>query len=303
MIDLSKMTTEQVNPNTVHLSAMSIREAIEVMNQEDYNAVKCVESQFDMIEKVITITSNALENDGRIIYIGAGTSGRLGLLDAVECPPTFGVDYNTVVGLIAGGDNAFVKAVEGAEDSKEFAIEDLKLNNLTDKDVVIGVAASGRTPYVIGGLEYAKSIGAATCGLVCNRNSEIEAICEHTIVVEPGPEVLTGSTRLKAGTVTKLVLNMISTISMIRIGKVYNNYMVDVKMSNQKLITRGINIICAVTDCERETAQAVLDKADGSVKTAIVMILMDCDKECAENALNHSKGRIQEIVDMKEERK
>lgn len=303
MIDLSKMTTEQVNPNTVHLSAMSIREAIEVMNQEDYNAVKCVESQFDMIEKVITITSNALENGGRIIYIGAGTSGRLGLLDAVECPPTFGVDYNTVVGLIAGGDNAFVKAVEGAEDSKEFAVEDLKKNNLTNKDVVIGVAASGRTPYVIGGLEYAKSIGAATCGLVCNRNSEIEAICEHTIVVEPGPEVLTGSTRLKAGTVTKLVLNMISTISMIRIGKVYNNYMVDVKMSNQKLITRGINIICAVTDCDREIAQAALDKADGSVKTAIVMILMNCDKECAENALNNSKGRIQEIVDMKEERK
>ena len=143
MIDLSKMTTEQVNPNTVHLSAMSIREAITTMNQEDYNAVKCIESQIDMIEKVITITSDALENGGRIIYIGAGTSGRLGLLDAVECPPTFGVDYNTVVGLIAGGDNAFVKAVEGAEDSKQFAVDDLKKIGLNEKDVVIGVAASG----------------------------------------------------------------------------------------------------------------------------------------------------------------
>lgn len=301
MIDLSKMTTEQVNPNTVHLSAMSIREAVEVMNHEDYNAVKCIESQYDMIEKVITMTSDALEHGGRIIYIGAGTSGRLGLLDAVECPPTFGVDYNTVVGLIAGGDNAFVKAVEGAEDSKQFAIDDLKKINLSEKDVVIGVAASGRTPYVIGGLEYAKSIHAKTCGLVCNRNSEIEAMCKHTIVVEPGPEVLTGSTRLKAGTATKLVLNMISTISMIRIGKVYNNYMVDVKMSNQKLITRGINIICSVTDCSQEKAKATLVKADGSVKTAIVMVLLDCDKDCAEEALSKSKGRIQEIMDTKEE--
>lgn len=301
MIDLSKMTTEQVNPNTVHLSAMSIREAITTMNQEDYNAVKCIESQIDMIEKVITITSDALENGGRIIYIGAGTSGRLGLLDAVECPPTFGVDYNTVVGLIAGGDNAFVKAVEGAEDSKQFAVDDLKKIGLNEKDVVIGVAASGRTPYVIGGLEYAASINAFTCGLVCNRSSEIEAMCEHTIVVEPGPEVLTGSTRLKAGTATKLVLNMISTISMIRIGKVYNNYMVDVKMSNQKLITRGINIICSVTDCSQETAQATLEKADGSVKTAIVMVLLDCDKDSAEKALCKAKGRIQEIMDKKED--
>ena len=301
MIDLSKMTTEQVNPNTVHLSAMSIREAITTMNQEDYNAVKCIESQIDMIEKVITITSDALENGGRIIYIGAGTSGRLGLLDAVECPPTFGVDYNTVVGLIAGGDNAFVKAVEGAEDSKQFAVDDLKKIGLNEKDVVIGVAASGRTPYVIGGLEYAAGINAFTCGLVCNRSSEIEAMCEHTIVVEPGPEVLTGSTRLKAGTATKLVLNMISTISMIRIGKVYNNYMVDVKMSNQKLITRGINIICSVTVCSQETAQATLEKADGSVKTAIVMVLLDCDKDSAEKALCKAKGRIQEIMDTKED--
>lgn len=209
--------------------------------------------------------------------------------------------YNTVVGLIAGGDNAFVKAVEGAEDSKQFAVDDLKKIGLNEKDVVIGVAASGRTPYVIGGLEYAASINAFTCGLVCNRSSEIEAMCEHTIVVEPGPEVLTGSTRLKAGTATKLVLNMISTISMIRIGKVYNNYMVDVKMSNQKLITRGINIICSVTDCSQETAQATLEKADGSVKTAIVMVLLDCDKDSAEKALCKAKGRIQEIMDTKED--
>lgn len=301
MIDLSKMTTERVNPNTTNFSAMSIREAIETMNHEDYNAVKCIEDQYEMIEKVICITSDALENGGRIIYMGAGTSGRLGLLDAVECPPTFGVNYDTVVGLIAGGDNAFVKAVEGAEDSKEFGVNDLKAISLNEKDVVIGIAASGRTPYVIGGLEYAQSIGAKICALVCNKNSAIKEICPLTIEVEPGPEVLTGSTRLKSGTATKLVLNMISTISMIRIGKIYHNYMVDVKMSNEKLVTRGTNIVCSVTGCEREAAQEALEKSEGGVRVAIVMILLNCSKEAAIAALDKVNGRIQDLVD-KEER-
>ena len=296
MIDLSKMTTEMVNPRTQTLSAMSIREAIEVMNQENINAVKCIEDQYDMIEKVINITSDVLEQGGRIIYMGAGTSGRIGLLDAVECPPTFGVDYDTVVGLIAGGENAFVKAVEGAEDSKDFGKTDLIDHHLTNKDVVIGIAASGRTPYVIGGLEYAQSIGAKTCAIVCNKNSEIKKVCPFTIEVEPGPEVLTCSTRLKAGTATKLVCNMISTISMIRIGKIYKNYMVDVKMSNEKLVTRGTNIVCSVTGCDSETAKAALDKSNGGVRIAIVMILLNCDKETACAALENVHGRIQDLV-------
>lgn len=296
MINLKEMQTEKENKATENLSSMSIREAIEVMNQENYNAVKCLESQFDVIEEVISMTSDVLEQGGRIIYIGAGTSGRLGLLDAVECPPTFGVDYDTVIGLIAGGDNAFVKAVEGAEDSKDFAVEDLKKIHLNEKDVVIGLAASGRTPYVIGGIEYAKEVGAKYCAVVCNKNSEIKQICPLTIEAEAGPEVLTGSTRLKSGTATKLVLNMISTISMIRIGKIYKNYMIDVKMSNQKLMTRGTNIVCTVTGCEREVAEKTLSMSDGSVRTAIVMILLGCDKETAESALEKVNGRIQDLI-------
>lgn len=296
MVDLSRMSTERVNPNTTELSSMSIREAIEVINRENYNAVACIEPQYEMLERVIEITSQILEQGGRIIYMGAGTSGRIGLLDAVECPPTFGVDYNTVIGLIAGGDNAFVKAVEGAEDSPELGAEDLKKIGLSEKDVVIGLAASGRTPYVIGGLKYAKEAGARYCAVVCNKDSEISRICPLTIEAEPGAEVLTGSTRLKAGTTTKLILNMISTISMIRIGKIYKNYMVDVKMSNEKLIARGTNIVSAVTGCSREEAKKALAESDGGVRTAIVMILLGCGKEEADSALKTVNGRIQNLV-------
>lgn len=296
MVDLSRMSTEQVNPNTTELSSMSIREAIEVINRENYNAVSCIEPQYEMLERVIEVTSQALEQGGRIIYMGAGTSGRIGLLDAVECPPTFGVDYNTVIGLIAGGDNAFVKAVEGAEDSPKLGAEDLKKIGLSEKDVVIGLAASGRTPYVIGGLKYAKEAGAKYCAVVCNKDSEISRLCPMTIEAEPGAEVLTGSTRLKAGTTTKLILNMISTISMIRIGKIYKNYMVDVKMSNEKLIARGTNIVSAVTGCSREEAKKALAESDGGVRTAIVMILLGCGKEEADSALKTVNGRIQNLV-------
>ena len=300
MIDLSKMVTEQANPNTQNLSFMSIQEAVRIMNQEDYNAVKCIESQYDMIAKVIALTSNVLENKGRIIYMGAGTSGRLGVLDAVECPPTFNVDANTVIGLIAGGETAFVKAVEGAEDSKELGEEELRKIQLCADDIVIGIAASGRTPYVIGGLKYAQSINAATCAIVCNPHSEIKKITPLTIEIVPGPEVLTGSTRLKAATATKMVLNMISTISMIRIGKIYQNYMVDVKMSNEKLFSRGTNIVCSVTCCTKETALKALEEAKGNVRLAIVMILLDCDSLQAKEALLKVNGRIQDLIDEEE---
>ncbi|EOS60355.1 N-acetylmuramic acid 6-phosphate etherase [Firmicutes bacterium M10-2] len=292
MIDFKKMTTEQENPRTSGLSSMELREAIEVMNEENMRAVTCIESQYDKIERVIEIAQDALAQGGRIIYMGAGTSGRIGLLDAVECPPTFGVDDNTVIGLIAGGQHAFIKAVEGAEDNKEQGKTDLQVIDLSPIDLVIGLAASGRTPYVIGGLEYAQKLGSRTAAVVCNWESEIAKICPLTIEVVPGPEVLTGSTRLKAGTTTKLVCNMISTLSMIRIGKIYKNYMVDVKMTNEKLVTRGTNIVMAVTGCSKEQAQNALKNADGQVRVAITMVLMGCSKEQAQNALDRADGCI-----------
>lgn len=295
MLDLTKIKTEKSNPNSENFSEMSIREAVELMNAEDFNTVECIKDQFANIEKLIEQTSNALKNGGRIIYMGAGTSGRLGLLDAVECPPTFGVDYEMVTGLIAGGENAFIKAAEGAEDKTSEGKDDLEKINLTDKDVVIGVAASGRTPYVIGGLEYANSIGAVTGSIACTTDSEIGKISKFPIEVVPGPEVLTGSTRLKAGTSTKLVLNMISTISMKEIGKVYKNYMVDLKLSNNKLSVRGLNIVKEVTGCSDDVAMEKLELADGHVKLAIVMILFDFDKEEAENALENAQGNIHKI--------
>lgn len=295
MIDLSKLETESVNSKSEAFSSMSIFEAVELMNKEDINAVKCLESQYENISKLIEKTSKALADGKRIIYIGAGTSGRLGVLDAVECPPTFGVDYNTVVGLIAGGDNAFVKAKEGAEDSKEEAVSDLIANNLTKGDVLIGIAASGRTPYVIGALEYAKSIGVYTGAVVCSTNSEISKVADITVEAVPGSEVLTGSTRLKAGTATKLVLNMISTISMQQIGKIYKNYMVDLKLSNKKLQQRGVNIIMQVTDTPEDEARKVLEQAGGHVKVAIVMLLLGVSKEEALSSLEKASGNIHNL--------
>lgn len=295
MIDLSKMTTEKRNEKSSNLSSLSVREAIYLMNSEDYKVVDCIKEQVKEIENVINLATEALRNNGRIIYIGAGTSGRLGLLDAVECPPTFGVDYNTVLGIIAGGEKAFVKAAEGAEDSIEGAIQDLKNIKFTEKDILIGIAASGRTPYVIGAINYAKEIGAKICAIVCNKNSEISKICENTIEIEVGPEILTGSTRLKAGTATKMILNMISTIAMVNIGKVYKNYMVDVKLSNQKLVVRAKNIVKEITECSDEVATEALEKSGGSAKVAIVMILLNCDAEEAKNALDKVNGRIQDL--------
>jgi len=295
MIDLSVLTTEKENPISTNLSSMSIIDSIELFNNEDIKAVSCIKSQYNNIEKVIKLTVETLNNDGRIIYIGAGTSGRLGVLDAVECPPTFGVEYDKVIGLVAGGESAFGIPKEDIEDSEEVIIKDLKNINLKKNDILIGIAASGRTPYVIGGLKYAKTKGCNIASIVCNFDSEIKSICENTIEIVPGPEILTGSTRLKAGTATKLVLNMISTISMIQIGKVYKNFMVDVQLSNKKLVQRGINIITSVTGCSEKLAQETLSIANNSVKVAIVMILYNMDYEMAIKSLEHVKGRIDNI--------
>ncbi|MEG0579217.1 MAG: N-acetylmuramic acid 6-phosphate etherase, partial [Niameybacter sp.] len=273
MIQLAGMTTETRNLKTLELDAMSTREILEVMNEEDAAVPVAIAQELEHIEKAVALISNSLESGGRLIYVGAGTSGRIGLLDAVECPPTFGTHPDQVVGLIAGGHQAFIKAVEGAEDSRTLGIADLQAIHLSTNDTVVGIAASGRTPYVIGALEYANEVGAHTVAIACNKGSAVGKVAQVAIEVVPGPEVLTGSTRLKSGTAQKLVANMLSTVSMVRIGKVYKNLMVDVQQTNEKLRVRAENIVTEATSCEREAARVYLEAAGGSVKLAITMIL------------------------------
>ena len=292
MLDLTKLTTETRNERTMNLDCMSPLEIAAIMNKEDEMVVAAVKEVLPQVATVIEWCTNSLKDGGRIIYMGAGTSGRLGLLDAVECPPTFGTSPDMVVGLIAGGSKAFIKAVEGAEDSMELGIEDLKAIHLNRNDIVIGIAASGRTPYVIGGLKYGRELGCRTAVLVCNSNSEMGKYSDIAIEPVSGPEVLTGSTRLKSGTAQKMILNMISTGSMVGIGKVYKNLMVDVMQTNEKLIKRAENIVVSATDCDSKTAREMLNTADGSAKLAITMILLECSKEEAIERLNRSHGHI-----------
>ena len=296
MIDLSVLVTESRNKETMGLDQMTPLEIVTVMNREDGKAVEAVEEVLPQIAQAIAWCTDSLKQKGRIIYIGAGTSGRLGVLDAVECPPTFGVSPDVVVGLMAGGPTAFVKAVEGAEDSQTMGEEDLKEIHLSPADIVIGLAASGRTPYVIYGLRYAKKIGCRTVAVSCNRDSEIGKEADLAIEPVPGPEVLTGSTRLKAGTVQKMVLNMISTGSMVGIGKVYQNLMVDVVQTNMKLITRAENIVMTATGCTREEARDSLEEAEGSVKLAITMILLQCGAKSAKTRLNRAGGYVRNAI-------
>lgn len=296
MVNLDKMATEQINSKTRDLDILSIEEALRIMNEEDSKVALAVKKEISQIKKAVEVVIEAFTKGGRLIYMGAGTSGRLGVLDAVECPPTFGTPPEMVVGLIAGGEGAFIKAVEGAEDSMEMGIDDLKKVKLNSNDVVVGIAASGRTPYVLAGINYAKEIGCKTVGISCNKNSEVGKISDIGIEVVVGPEVLTGSTRLKAGTAQKMVLNMISTISMVGIGKVYKNLMVDVQRTNKKLETRGENIIIDATGVDRETARKKLEEADGSVKLAITMILLNCNVEIAKNKLALAKGHVRRAL-------
>lgn len=296
MIDLSVLVTESRNKETMGLDQMTPLEIVTVMNREDGKAVEAVGEVLPQIAQAIAWCTDSLKQKGRIIYIGAGTSGRLGVLDAVECPPTFGVSPDVVVGLMAGGTPAFVKAVEGAEDSQTMGEEDLKEIHLSPADIVIGLAASGRTPYVIYGLRYAKKIGCRTVAVSCNRDSEIGKEADLAIEPVPGPEVLTGSTRLKAGTVQKMVLNMISTGSMVGIGKVYQNLMVDVVQTNMKLITRAENIVMTATGCTREEARDCLEEAEGSVKLAITMILLQCGAKSAKTRLNRAGGDVRNAI-------
>lgn len=296
MLELKNMTTETRNPRTLELDAMSTQDILKVMNEEDQKVALAVREALPQIEKAVEAIAASLRKGGRLIYVGAGTSGRIGLLDAVECPPTFGTHPDQVVGLIAGGEKAFIKAVEGAEDSRELGVNDLKEINLTADDTVVGIAASGRTPYVIAALEYANAIGASTVAVACNQNSAVGAVAQIAIEVVNGPEVLTGSTRLKSGTSQKLIANMLSTVSMIRVGKAYKNLMVDVQQTNEKLVVRAQNIVMEATGCERELAKEKLEIAEGNAKLAITMILLGCDKTEAVSRLEKAAGHVRAAI-------
>lgn len=289
---LDKLTTELRNPNSKDIDVLPVAEVLNTMNQEDATVPLAIKNEITFIEKAVHFAIQSLKQGGRLIYIGAGTSGRLGILDASECPPTFGVDSTMVRGLIAGGLEAVTNAVEGAEDNEILGGDDLRGINLTDKDTVVGIAASGRTPYVIGALNYTKSVGAKSVSLSNNKNSIIGKLADLAIEVVTGPEVVTGSTRLKAGTAQKLVLNMISTATMIGMGKVYENLMVDVQPTNQKLIERSKRIIMEATGVDYEVATNYFDEAQSNVKVAIVMILLSCNYDEAVTKLNEANGFI-----------
>lgn len=294
-VNLTGLQTERQNAKTSNLGSMSSWEIISLMNAEDTQVLATIKEALPSIEKVVEACIICLKQKGRIIYAGAGTSGRLGILDAVECVPTFSTT-DEVIGLIAGGEGAFIKAVEGAEDRKDLAINDLKNLNLGAKDIVIALAASGRTPYAIGALEYAKTVGSKTASVSCNKNAELSKFADLPIEVDAGPEVLTGSTRLKAGTSQKMILNMISTASMVGIGKVYKNLMVDMKSTNVKLIERAKTIVMLASECDYLTAEEYLKKTDFNIKEAIVMILTGFDLATTKQKIDESEGCINRII-------
>ena len=290
---LSTLITEQRNPNSMHVDSLSALEIVQLMNQEDKQVPLAIEKCLPQIAQAVECIVAAFQQGGRLVYIGAGTSGRLGVLDASECPPTFGVSPEMVKGIIAGGERALRHPIEGAEDSKEQAVIDLQTIQFSSKDVLVGIAASGRTPYVIGALEYAKSLGSATVSIASNPNSAMANIVDIAIDTVVGPEVLTGSSRLKSGTAQKLVLNMLTTASMILMGKCYQNLMVDVQASNEKLKARAIHIVMQATDCDKALAEETLKQADQNAKLAIMMILSGLDRAQAEALLEKHQGKLQ----------
>lgn len=296
-MELNKLITETRNRDTMNLDIMSSFEIVKAMNDEDRNVPSAIEKALDRIASAVDEIVKTFKNGGRLFYIGAGTSGRLGVLDASECPPTFGVNHDMVIGIIAGGDSALRNPIEGAEDSFELCQKDLENYQFSKNDILCGIAASGRTPYVIGGLRYARSIGAKTIAVACNIDSEIGREADIAIEVTPGPEVLTGSTRLKAGTCQKLILNMLTTASMVRMGKAYQNLMVDVVQSNEKLVSRARKIVMEATGCDMNTAVSTLEKAGGSCKLAIVMILTDSSEEAAAKLLEKAQGHVRDTLE------
>lgn len=290
---LSTLITEQRNPNSMHVDSLSALEIVQLMNEEDKQVPLAIEKCLPQIAQSVERIVAAFQQGGRLVYIGAGTSGRLGVLDASECPPTFGVSPEMVKGIIAGGERALRHPIEGAEDSKAQAVVDLQTIQFSSKDVLVGIAASGRTPYVIGALEYAKSLGSVTVSIASNPNSAMANIVDIAIDTVVGPEVLTGSSRLKSGTAQKLVLNMLTTASMILMGKCYQNLMVDVQASNEKLKGRAIRIVMQATDCDKALAEETLKQADQNAKLAIMMILSRLDRAQAEALLEKHYGKLQ----------
>ncbi|MER5342525.1 MULTISPECIES: N-acetylmuramic acid 6-phosphate etherase [Streptomyces] len=290
--ELETLTTEAFRPELSQIDRLSTLEIAKIMNAEDATVPTAVATQLPRIAAAIDAVAERMSRGGRLIYAGAGTAGRLGVLDASECPPTFNTDPSEVVGLIAGGPSAMVTSVEGAEDSKELAEADLKELSLTPDDTVVGVSASGRTPYAVGAVEHARARGALTIGLSCNAHSALAAAAEHGIEIVVGPELLTGSTRLKAGTAQKLVLNMLSTITMIRLGKTYGNLMVDVRASNEKLRARSRRIVALATGASDEEIEQALAATDGEVKNAILTILGGVDGPTAARLLEESDGHL-----------
>ena len=296
MISRGELKTEQQNLKSLQIDSSSIVEILSTINEEDKGVADAVEKAIPEIEKVVSFCVNSIKNDGRVFYIGAGTSGRLGVLDASEIPPTYSAPKGLFIGVIAGGENALKNSIEGAEDQQEEAVKDLEKHSLNDKDTLIGISCSGAATYVISALDFAKEMGAKTVYLVTNPNPYKMTIVDVTIHANTGPEIVTGSTRMKAGTATKMILNMISTTTMIKLGKVYGNLMVDLMAVNEKLVDRGTRIISQITGLDYESAKAKLFEAEKSVKIAIVMEKLNCSFEAAKNALKNENGFLRKII-------
>lgn len=294
---LSALITEQRNPNSMNLDQLSPLEIVRLMNQEDKQVPLAIERVLPQIAQAVERIVYAFQQGGRLVYLGAGTSGRLGVLDASECPPTFGVSGEMVKGIIAGGEQAIRYPIEGAEDNQQAAVEDLKTISFSTQDVLVGIAASGRTPYVLGALNYAKQLGGTTISIASNPNSPMAQLADISIDTVVGEEVLTGSSRLKSGTAQKLVLNMLSTASMILMGKCYENLMVDVQASNEKLKARAVRIVMQATDCDSPTAEQTLILAEQNAKLAIMMILSGLPKEVAKALLEKEKGFLRKALE------
>jgi len=294
---LEKLTTEARNPASEDLDELSPRAIVELINVEDARVAEAVGQEAATIAKAVEVIAHRLGNGGRLVYIGAGTSGRLGILDAAECPPTFNSDPAQVVGIIAGGPKAMLRAVEGAEDSPDLAKEDLRNIDLCSQDVVVGIATSGRTPYVLGGLDYARSQGAYAIGISCNRDGVIASRADLSIAPVVGPEVVSGSTRMKAGTATKMVLNTLTTGAMVLIGKTYGNLMVDLQATNTKLTERTKRILCDLTDLAPEQAAELLKQCDGELKTAIVARRLGYSPTAAREQLVAATGHLRKALE------
>ena len=303
MVNLEGIATEKRNTSTLLIDELSTIDMLTLINNEDKTVPLAIEKILPDIAMAVDLITKQLQSGGRLFYIGAGTSGRLGVLDAAECPPTYGVSPDLVQGIIAGGAPALLKAQEGAEDSLELCKKDLKEKDFSQNDIMVGIAASGRTPYVIGGLEYAKSIGAPTISIACSPNSEIAKLADIPLTVVTGPEVITGSTRMKAGTAQKLVLNMLSTGTMIKLGKVYSNLMVDLMATNKKLEERSLRIVMEATGENREISQKALAACKGKAKTAIFMLLSGLTPEEATTALDNSNGFVSKALNKLKELK